>query len=73
MFMLVMNFSGCLMSHCLMSEFYLPVSCSVSLGNISAELPQFPSLPTRNITAVTKYASQEEKMFPNKFGNVSQV
>ena len=31
----------------------------------------FPCLPTSgNIVAETKFASQEAKMFPNKFGNI---
>ena len=46
------------------------------LGNIVAEtlcfLPMFPCLPTSgNIVGETKFASQEAKMFPNKFRNIS--
>ena len=34
-------------------------------------LPMFPCLPTSgNIVAETKFASQEAKMFPNKFRNI---
>ena len=45
------------------------------VGNIVAEtlcfLSMFPSLPTLgNIVAETKFASQEAKMFPNKFRNI---
>ena len=45
------------------------------LGNAFAEilcfLSMFPCLPTSgNIVAETKFASQEAKMFPNKFRNI---
>ena len=46
------------------------------VGNIVAEtlcfLQMFPCLPTSgNIVAETKFPSQEAKMFPNKFRNIS--